>query len=551
MKNTAVHPLTSIHRQPGGLARLNFVRNRLLCDGEKYQIGIVGWQQGNYALPLADDGHTVTVLEIDAHVREQAKQTVADCGLRIEFVSVDKLSFDKPRFDVIIVDVSQGGDATAGIETLRPYLVPRTRVFIAANSGKRFADWKTFQATLHEQGCRAVEVDVTSNAENILHSLIPLSFSKGWVVECELFDPLRPLVVHMMPTLGVGGAERLVLDVAGHLPDEGFDVHVIGMLGGGPLEVVCKERGIRFSVFEWHGPFALPSVHRIFRFLKMTKPTIVHTHLFGADAWGRLIARVAGVPKIVSTEHNINPSYGFAKRNILRLFARFTDAIIAVTETVKKVSVEDDGVPENKIRVIPNGIDMDRVISRGAHGFHDVPRLITTGRLHPQKDHATLLKALALVKRPWHLQIAGDGPLASELRALVERLGISSRVEWLGIRHDIPALLASSDLFCFPSRWEGLGNAVIEAAAAGVPVLTSDLPPVRETLSASEATFVSPGDVPAWARAIDEILIHPAPVVTMAARAVPRIRSAAALPVMIRSYADLYRELLTSRPPSV
>jgi glycosyltransferase involved in cell wall biosynthesis len=224
-----------------------------------------------------------------------------------------------------------------------------------------------------------------------------------------------------------------------------------------------------------------------------------------------------------------------------RLLAPHTSAIVAVSEAAKQVSLAQDKVPSHKIHVIPNAIDTTRVIPRGGHGFRDIPRLMIAARLYPQKDHATLLKALALIKRPWRLLVAGDGPLKQQLMDLASRLEIASRVEWLGVRHDVPELLAHADLFCFPSRWEGLGNAVLEAAAAGVPVVCSDLPPLREVFDETDVEFVAPGDVPAWAHAIQDVLDHPSDAIIRATRLAPRVLAESSLDQMVDAYAKLYR----------
>ena len=150
------------------------------------------------------------------------------------------------------------------------------------------------------------------------------------------------------------------------------------------------------------------------------------------------------------------------------------------------------------------------------------------------------------MKRPWRLRVVGAGPLEKRLRQLAERLQISSRIEWLGYRDDVPDLLAESDVFCFPSRYEGLGLAAVEAAAAGVPIIASDLPPLRELFGPDDVRFVAAGDVPAWSHAVAAVLDDPVDAVLAAARVVPAIRAKADITLMVRQYATLYRELLPS-----
>jgi glycosyltransferase involved in cell wall biosynthesis len=530
---TQIHPLTTAHRLPGGLCRLDFIlaniASRSASLGRPLRIGLAAWRQGMYALPLADAGHEVTVIEADVRVRADALERAQEVGVTLGVMDASRLMTVIEPFDVILIDVTEGGDLKMFDEILRPHLAPHGRAIIAVPRGQAYPSWEAFRSWLAGTGYRMRELE---------------TFESGWIAVAAPCEPGRPLVIHLLPAFGMGGAERLVLDLSSGLMEKGFDVEVFGILDGGVLETSFADRGIPTRVFRRRDPFGISTVRDLVRMFRLERPAIVHTHLFGADAWGRLAAFLARVPTVISTEHNVNPSYAWIHRLVNRIFARKTKAVVAVSQAVKETSIERDHVSPEKIRVITNGIDMRQVIPRGAHGFHDVPRLITVGRLYPQKDHATLFKALALVKRPWRLSIAGDGPLRAELASLAQRLNIASRITWLGIRQDVPNLLATSDLFCFPSRWEGLGNAALEAAAAGLPVLLSDIPPLREAFMSSDALFAPPGDVPAWAHAISSILDDPGKTVTRAARAAPSIQAKYSLDTMVTRYAELYRSLV-------
>jgi glycosyltransferase involved in cell wall biosynthesis len=564
----AAHRLSSGHRFAGGVRRLSFVMDRVEQRrkelGHPLRIGIAGWGQEHLALPLADAGHSVTVVEPRESVRADATERATECGVTVSLIPEASLARLDVPFDFIIHDASESADAPP-LAVLAPFLRAGGRAIVVGERTEDDPSFSVFRSRLLGSGWRTVDVISTVARQKLLAIrpsqqsgidralerlfLYASSFerSAAWIVEAVACDPTKPSVIHLMPSFGVGGAEQVVLGLASGALRQGYEVSVIGMLQDGALRSVFRERGIRTRLLSRRDPFGVSTVLDLVRIFRIERPDIVHTHLFGADAWGRLAAFLARVPVVVSTEHNINPSYGMVKRFVNRLFSRWTDTIVAVSDAVKRVSVEQDHIPSEKFRVIPNGIDLERLVMRGGHGFHDVPRLITVGRLYPQKDQATLLKALALVKRPWMLTVVGDGPLGGELRSLADRLGIASRIKWLGTRNDVPELLAGSDLFCFPSQWEGLGNAALEAAAAGVPVVLSDIPPLREAFEKSDATFVMPQDVPGWARAIEDALADPAPVVARALRAAPRIRANASLDQMVTSYLALYRSLLPPR----
>jgi glycosyltransferase involved in cell wall biosynthesis len=149
------------------------------------------------------------------------------------------------------------------------------------------------------------------------------------------------------------------------------------------------------------------------------------------------------------------------------------------------------------------------------------------------------------VESPWQYTIVGGGPLERELKELSESLGIASRVRFVGASLDVPKFLQESDAFLFPSRWEGLGSAVIEAASIGLPVLTSDLPALASVFPASQRLPID--DPTAWAKAIRALVRDPARAQASAQRLMPGIRSRFHPNTIVGQYARLYQELLTGR----
>ena len=348
------------------------------------------------------------------------------------------------------------------------------------------------------------------------------------------------LVTH---TLSAGGAERVVTDLAIHLPTYGCDVEVVTLLGGGIFEAELLQQGVKVTHLSKEGIGGWKTVMNLVRLFREKKPDVVHTHLFLADTWGRIAGYVAHVPVLISTEHNVHASYRLYHHVVNRFLVLVTTYIVAVSNTVR-LTLQQHGVSDAKIVLIRNGIDCARFPVRSKHPFHDPPRLIAVGRFFEQKNHALLFEALARVKEPWRLQLVGEGPLERELRQHAERLKISSRIEWLGVRADVPKLLASADLFCFPSRWEGLGLAVMEASIVGVPILASDLPPIRELFADGDITFIPCDDVDAWASEISYALSHPIELIERADQTLAKARSEMGLPQMISAHAELYRSSL-------
>jgi len=354
----------------------------------------------------------------------------------------------------------------------------------------------------------------------------------------------KPRIIHVTHELSAGGAERIVTDLTTRLPAHGFDVEVVTVLGGGLFEDELRRHGIPVTAFAREGFLGVKTIRRLRDFFRTTNPDIVHTHLFLADTWGRIAARASRVAGIVTTEHNVNVSYRTSHHAVNRMLAPLTDWFVAVSDTVR-ADMTRHGIPSEKIVVIRNGIALDRFPPRARYPFHDPPRLISVARFYPQKGHRTLFEALARVKEPWRLQLAGEGPLERELRGLAERLRIASRIEWLGARNDVPELLAASDIFCFPSKWEGLGLAAIEAAAAGVPIIASDLSPLREVFSDTDIDFVPAGDVDAWSAAFSYALSHPKELLARADRTMLRVHAKMGVDDMVSAHAELYRSILS------
>jgi glycosyltransferase involved in cell wall biosynthesis len=560
------HRVTTAHREPGGLRRLDLMVRRIGAwaggrDPSRIRILVREASQGNVSFPLSLLGYDVTIFEPNVAVVQNATVSANDLGLSLGFASsINDLSAH--RYDIVVIDRSISSDDAGMLNDIRASL---------ADSGIAVCSVHGLNAKhLNRQGWRCRDADRIGASFNVLWPLLNrlgvkrgsrmfhlldafdgfcathgiLAFGRSWVAELEPRDAEKPFVMHAVPTFGAGGAERLVYEIVARLPAEGYEAKALPITGGGELETLFRDHGTPFVPISRRRKFGLGTLFALRRVFRLQRPDIVHTHLFIGDTMGRLAAFFAGVPVIVSTEHNVNQSYRWSHRLVNRILAAVTDAHVSVSDEVRRVMVGKDHVRASKVRTILNGVDLDLVVQRSARPFRDVPRLIIVGRMYAQKDHATLFKALALVKRPWRLRVVGSGPLEKRLHQLAERLQISSRIEWLGYRDDVPELLAESDLFCFPSRYEGLGLAAVEAAAAGVPIVASDIAPLREILDVDDVRYVAAGDVPAWAHAIADILSDPVESVLRANRAVPRIRARASIDLMVRQYAKLYRELL-------
>ena len=296
--------------------------------------------------------------------------------------------------------------------------------------------------------------------------------------------------------------------------------------------------------------------------LEDRRPEILHCHMFHANVLGRRVGRRAGVPHIVGTVHIAE-----RRRRPWRFWLeRKTDPLGTVTVCVSRAVLEfhcrRTGVPRERCTVVHNGIDTGRygTASRPREAVRAELRLAAdaevigaVGRLDRQKGYRYLIRAFAELARERpkaELVIAGDGPERAGLEALARRCGCAGRTRFLGRRTDVPELLHAFDVFALPSLYEGLPLALLEAMAAGVPIVASAVDSVPEVLAAGR--LVRPRDVPGLADALRDALEDPAPGQVAAAQA--RAREQFDVGVMVANYGKLYDSLAgqsrASHPPS-
>jgi glycosyltransferase involved in cell wall biosynthesis len=314
--------------------------------------------------------------------------------------------------------------------------------------------------------------------------------------------------------LGLGGAETVVLELARDARDRGDDVAVAA--APGVLDTDLRELGA--THFELPAPGRSPralvgAVEGLTEALRQFRPEVVHAHNPKIGALTALAARRArSVPRplLVTTHHGVPP----AQARLAALALRASDRVVAVSEGLHRTLVAH-GFPQARLSLIPNGVAAvepptaaERGRLREELGAEGRPLVTAVGRLVPQKAHARLLDAAAAVAGHGvdpRFVIVGDGPLRPELERRARTLGLDGAVRFAGIRRDARAVIASSDLLVFASDWEGLSLAALEALAAGVPVISTDVAGSAEVLSTG-AGLVVPRDPAAIAQAIAELL---------------------------------------------
>jgi len=352
-------------------------------------------------------------------------------------------------------------------------------------------------------------------------------------------------IIHVIPTLGFGGAERLVFDIAKRLDPDKYDVRVVAMVRGGKMEKAFRDAKVPFTIFYKKGKLGLGVFLKLKKYFKEQNPDIVHTHLFGADVWAGLAAHFSGVRHIVKTEHNLNLSEGLMKKIIKRMTAFVFERMVAISPAVVEYMIDVEKMPKDKIKIIYNGIDIGRFEQKTNNGFSSRPVLINVARLEKQKGHEFLIRTLAGIRDiDWRLELVGDGSLRPVLERQVAGAGLADRVKFLGNREDVPKLLKAADIFVFTPRWEGLGLAALEASAVGLPVLATSVGGLKNIFKDNKtAQLVAYGDEVAAAKAIAWMIGHPEKAMYMARLAQEMVKEKYSLERMVKEYEHLYDTL--------
>ncbi len=387
-----------------------------------------------------------------------------------------------------------------------------------------------------------------------------------------------------------GSAQNTMLTVLGHDRARFDPLVVAGEAGrwdaqGGAkaTEENCRrlrEGGVRCDVVptltrEVNPMKDLRTLWWLLRFLRRERPVIVHTHTSKAGILGRLAAWLTGVPVVVHTPHG-HVYYGHFGQVLSwlflqteRLLARWTSQMIALTESERDEHLTRGVGRANHFAVVPSGIDLERfrqvagVIGRYPRGLDcplDAIVVGSVGWLTQVKGHRFLIEALARLK-PLHPRlyavIVGSGRLRDELAALAADRGVKDSVVFLGERTDVPDCLAAMDIFVLPSLNEGMGRALVEAMAAGRPVIATRVGGVPAVVEDRRTgLLVPPGDSAALATAIDELLRRPDWAKELGAAAQQSIGDRFSATAMVQTIEAIYAEALCeegvkeSRPAS-
>ncbi len=351
-------------------------------------------------------------------------------------------------------------------------------------------------------------------------------------------------IAHIVDTLGVGGAETLVLQLCRLQAASGHMTEVHALYSAGALHEQFQGAGAKVVLHGGGRRFAI--MKSLLDAFKASCPDVVHCHNVIATVIGAPVARYRGVRCVVSTRHGlVDPPYSYRREVQFALASRFCDHVVAVCEAARKNLRGAPFAASAKILKIYNGANP--APDTGQPGLTKPDRGVTfvqVGRLSPPKDPATLLKALHLALQSGDaltLWMVGDGPLRGPCEQLASELGIGAHVRFLGERHDVGSILKLADVFVLSSRSEGLPVSQLEAMASGLPMIVSNVGGMPEVAPPGGASIVvEPGDVKALAAAMREFAENRASLPSLGPGIARHYEQRFTLQAMHKAYMDVY-----------
>lgn len=379
-------------------------------------------------------------------------------------------------------------------------------------------------------------------------------------------------ILYVIPTVGTGGSEIVVANLLERLAPLRFHSSACAFEDG-PLRARFAAQGNRFyPLFEMNSPAAartfkiinnVSRVRKLRRVIQQNRPAIVHSHHFGALV--NVYLATLGLrpkPMFVHTEHvrpDVDPTNSARVMALVPYILRRVRMITGVSQMVSQYFVDEMGFSPETVRTISNGIDLakfshphDPAACKEMLGIPQDSKVLTVvGNLRKQKNHAALVRAMPEILRAYpscYLLIVGTGPEEKAIRSLIGTLNLANRVLLLRTRDDIPEILAATDVYCLPSLFEGMPLTILEAMAAGKPIVSTNVHGCRDIVEHEKTGFLVPPDQPGeLAAAIIRLFSDPDLARSLGETSRTMVLKTYGLDKMALAYANLYEFIYTNR----
>lgn len=364
-------------------------------------------------------------------------------------------------------------------------------------------------------------------------------------------------ILYLSTSSGPGGAERVISNLSASLDPARYRA-ILCLFRPGWIQEHTENRGVRTYVIPTQGMFDWRWVLRVKRLLKDEHVDLIHAHEFDANVQGTFVAALSGVP-LVATVHGKNYFWEKLRRRLAYQWVSRNATMVAVSENLKQFIVEKVGVDSGHVKVVYNGVDLlphcgpdDIDQCRKELDLPTSDQIVgVVGNLYPVKGHQYLIAAIpaVLAKCPNTTFIfAGRGQLEGELKEQAHQLGVAQKVRFLGLRQDIPRILAVLHAFVLPSLSEGLSMAILEAMVAGKPVIATDVGGNPELVEDSETGYLVPSqNSQALADRLISLLMNRDRALQFGKVGQLRAQGQFSLRTMVREYQAIYDQCIEAR----
>ncbi len=362
----------------------------------------------------------------------------------------------------------------------------------------------------------------------------------------------KSLVCHLIHRFDIGGLERVMVNCINAMQDENYEHVVIALTEVGNFSKHLNPHVKTYQLNKKSGK-DLASHWRLFKLLRQIKPDVLHTYNLAAIEY-HPIAKLAGVKGNIHAEHGreVNDPLGLNKKhNILRqVIAPFINSFVAVSSDIEEWLLKVVNINANKVKLIRNGIDTKKF--GGKKQESNSQRFIHIARFNPVKDQQSLIQAFAILvkennysSKQVNLTLVGDGELTNELKLLASDKQLNDFVTFTGARNDIPELLLQADVFVLSSIAEGIPMTVLEAMAASLPIISTDVGGLSELVeNGVTGLLVGKQNATALAKAMQTYIDSPQLIAQQGEQAHKFVEQHFSETNMVGEYLNLYNKSL-------
>ncbi|MFH0857833.1 MAG: glycosyltransferase family 4 protein [Candidatus Magasanikbacteria bacterium] len=355
-------------------------------------------------------------------------------------------------------------------------------------------------------------------------------------------------IVHILPGLPFGGAERLVINLVNTLDPKKFRSSILLFREDNPMMVNITNKEVDVFVIPKKGKLSLHLIRDLKAKLNELHPDVVHTHLFGGDVWGRIASKKLGIP-VVTTEHNMNVDEGMLKDFVKRILRKKTDKYIACSKAIQADMQKRYALEGEPIEVIYNGIEVTKFLQTKEMFTEETVNFLILGRLEKQKGHTIALKALQnMAFEDWRLRIVGNGSLKKKLDTLVDDFALNTHISFDPALPNVLYYMDQADIVLIPSLWEGLGVVALEALASKRIVIASNTGGLQEIIEDGKTGILfETGNDKALEEKIHWVMNNPEKARKIAQKGRDFVQEQFSLEKMVQAYAKVYTTLCQSK----